>query len=166
MTKKKSDKNSWKSLMLISGGQTGVDRAALDFAMENGISCGGYCPKGRKAEDGRIDSRYPLIETGSDNYSERTIQNVQQSDGIIIFFDNHIDPGTQFAIDTSRKLCKSCLLLNLATPRDREVFHEWLRKNNIIRLNIAGPRESFSPGIYKKVRKVLDQLFLPEVKTK
>jgi len=166
MTRKKAISGNFSGLTLITGGQTGVDRAALDFALENGIPCGGFCPKGRKAEDGRIDNRYPLTETNSDNYSERTIQNVQQSEGIVIFFDNHIDPGTQFTIDACRKLCKSCLLMNVATPRDKEIFLEWLRKNNISRLNIAGPRESFSPGIYKKVRKVLDQFFLAESKNR
>ncbi|HTX88159.1 MAG TPA: putative molybdenum carrier protein [Bacteroidales bacterium] len=161
---KKEGKGNQPHITLISGGQTGVDRATLDFALEHGIPCGGYCPKGRKAEDGRIDKKYPLIETNTENYSERTIQNVQQSDGIIVFFDNHIDPGTQFAIDTSRKLCKTCLLVNLATPSNREMIAEWLRKNNITKLNIAGPRESFNPGIYQKVRKVLGHVFLESQK--
>ena len=166
MSTKKGNTGNRVKITLISGGQTGVDRATLDFALENGIRCGGYCPKGRKAEDGRIDKRYPLIETNTENYSERTIQNVQQSDGILVFFDNHIDPGTQFAIDTSRKLCKTCLLVNVANPSNRDMIAEWVKKNNIAKLNIAGPRESFNPGIYHKVKKILDQVFLDQQKSK
>jgi predicted Rossmann-fold nucleotide-binding protein len=69
---------------IISGGQTGVDRAALDVALELGIPCGGWCPKGRLAEDGSIDLRYPLKETNSSEYRERTEKNVEDSDGTLI----------------------------------------------------------------------------------
>jgi hypothetical protein len=69
---------------LIAGGQTGVDRAALDVALELGIPCGGWCPKGRKAEDGVIHDRYPLAETPSGGYSQRTKWNIRDSDGTLI----------------------------------------------------------------------------------
>ncbi len=73
-------------MKIISGGQSGVDRAALDFCLENNIPCGGWCPKGRMAEDGRISDKYPLIETESEDYAERTRLNVENSDGTLIIF--------------------------------------------------------------------------------
>ena len=69
---------------IISGGQTGVDRAALDLALEFGIPCGGWCPRGRRAEDGPINTRYPLTETSSTDYGVKTKRNVKESDGTLI----------------------------------------------------------------------------------
>lgn len=77
----------FSELKIVSGGQTGVDRAALDVALELGLPCGGWCPKGRKAEDGVIHSRYPLKETPSEEYNERTTWNVRDSDGTLIVSD-------------------------------------------------------------------------------
>ena len=77
-----------RNFKIVSGGQSGVDRAALDFALENKIPCGGWCPKGRLAEDGRIHHRYPLRETSSTDYRVRTQANVEDSDGtLILYFD-------------------------------------------------------------------------------
>ncbi|MCD6446738.1 MAG: putative molybdenum carrier protein, partial [Candidatus Marinimicrobia bacterium] len=70
---------------IISGGQTGADRAGLDAAMELNIPVGGWCPKGRKSEDGPIDNKYPLQETTSGDYRVRTERNVKESDGTLIF---------------------------------------------------------------------------------
>ena len=70
---------------IVSGGQTGADRAALDWALEHGVACGGWCPKGRKAEDGVIHAKYPLKESSSSSYLQRTEWNVRDSDGTVIF---------------------------------------------------------------------------------
>ena len=70
-------------MRLISGGQTGVDRAALDVALALGLPVGGGCPKGRRAEDGRIPDRYPLVETPERNYPARTRRNIEESDGTL-----------------------------------------------------------------------------------
>src|SRR3954465_12097951 len=89
-------------MKIISGGQTGVDRAALDVAMEVGIECGGFCPKGRRSEDGIIPAKYPLTETGTDQYPERTELNVKISDATLVLIDRAQDKGTALSIS----LCK------------------------------------------------------------
>ena len=82
------------NLVIISGGQTGVDRGALDAALRLGIPCGGWCPAGRRAEDGRIDSRYPLRESNSADYSARTYQNVFAAEGTLIISPQPLVKGT------------------------------------------------------------------------
>src|SRR6266571_9073801 len=79
---------------IVSGGQTGVDRAALDVALELGIPCGGWCPRGRRAEDGIIPERYPLIETPTTAYPQRTERNVRDSDGTLVLTVGRADGGT------------------------------------------------------------------------
>jgi putative molybdenum carrier protein len=74
-----------KPIKIVSGGQTGADRAALDWALARGVPCGGWCPKGRKAEDGPIDLKYPLKETPSSSYLQRTEWNVRDSDATVVF---------------------------------------------------------------------------------
>ncbi len=140
---------------IISGGQSGVDRAALDFALENGIECGGHCPKGRIAEDGYIDTKYPLQETISSNYSVRTRRNVACSDGTIILIINKMDRGTIITKQIARKTGKPVISLNLDAPQKPEILSNWMKENNIGTVNIAGPRESFSPGIYLKALEFL-----------
>ncbi|MFQ5587063.1 MAG: putative molybdenum carrier protein, partial [Thermodesulfobacteriota bacterium] len=95
--------------MIVSGGQTGVDRAALDVALELGIRCGGWCPKGRLAEDGVIDSRYHLDETGSKSYSQRTEWNVRDSDGTLILTVEEPTGGTALTIRAAEELGKPCI---------------------------------------------------------
>ncbi len=84
--------------MIISGGQSGVDRAALDFALKHRISCGGWCPLGRMAEDGKIPNRYPLKETESEDPSFRTRKNIEDSDGSLIIYSHEMDEGTRYTI--------------------------------------------------------------------
>lgn len=137
---------------IISGGQTGVDRAALDAAMEAGIRCGGWCPKGRWAEDGRIDDRYPLKETKTSDPSERTRLNVIESDGTLILEAAASSAGTALTQSTAADLG----LPNLVIPSIEEgsVRHvrDWIETNRISRLNIAGPRASESSGVYARAR--------------
>ena len=145
---------------IISGGQTGVDRAALDFAIENKIACGGWCPKGRRAEDGIIPERYPLKETSSRGYRERTRKNVEESDGVLVFLLNKPDSGTYEAIDYAEKLNKPVYVVHLTmNVEDQQTgLLDMLEENNIQTINVVGPRESNSPGIYQKTGAFLTRL--------
>ncbi len=135
---------------IISGGQTGVDRASLDVAVNNNIQCGGHCPKGRKAEDGVIPEHYPLIETSSDDYKERTSLNIMNSDGTLIIIDKTRDKGTQTTIDLLREHHKPLIICDLSVIVNPKQIRSWIFRNKIRTLNIAGPRESNCPGIYKQ----------------
>jgi predicted Rossmann-fold nucleotide-binding protein len=135
-------------LKLISGGQTGVDRAALDVALQLNIPCGGYCPKGRKSEDGRIPETYPLIETKTDNYAERTELNVKNSDATLILIDGSADRGTIFTLELCKRYDKPVIVVDLSSEAAGTDISKWLRQNNINTLNVAGNRESISPGIH------------------
>jgi hypothetical protein len=88
---------------IISGGQTGVDRAALDAGMELGIPIGGYCPKGRRSEDGKVPDKYPLIATGSSNYGIRTEKNVLESDGTLMLNVGQVSSGTAYTIKLAKR---------------------------------------------------------------
>ena len=144
-------------LKIISGGQTGVDRAALDVAMELGLLCGGWCPLGRKAEDGGIADLYPLQETKSAEYAVRTKKNVIESDGTLIVTVGNPIGGTALTIDYANHLDKPLLVINLdQSPEPNEVT-TWLQENAIKVLNVAGPRESQQPGIYARANAFLKQ---------
>ncbi|MGI8893971.1 MAG: putative molybdenum carrier protein [Bacteroidia bacterium] len=148
---------------IISGGQTGVDRAALDFALENGINCGGWCPKGRIAEDGIIPEYYPLSEKEKEIYEERTEKNVEDSDGTLILNNGFtLRGGTLYTYGMLRKHDKPVLVLNLNDIFEINfvAFSEWLLENNIETLNIAGNRESETPGIYEQAKMFLIKLII------
>ena len=144
---------------LISGGQTGVDRAALDFALANQIECGGWCPKGRTAEHGIIPIKYPLTETSGSDYKERTKFNVRDSEGTLIFINGYIDEGTKLTMDTADDLKKPCFIYDFSKNPEKDKLLRWLSENKIKTLNIAGPRESNSMGIYGLVYDVLNRIF-------
>ncbi|TSA26807.1 MAG: molybdenum cofactor carrier [Bacteroidetes bacterium] len=146
-------------MIIISGGQTGVDRAALDFALSHEIPCGGYCPEGRIAEDGRIPDRYPLRETKTVEYAERTEKNVLAGDGTLILYSGSMAGGTQFTYLCVRSAGKPLFTCDLEQPIPVRRFQSWIRKNQIRTLNIAGPRESQQPGIYSRVIDILAKLF-------
>ena len=136
---------------IISGGQTGVDRAALDVALSLGLECGGWCPLGRRAEDGAIALRYPLKETESPEYPGRTEANVCDSDGTLILTEGKPDGGTALTVKLARRHKKFLFVYDFADPRDSVdtlAFPIELSPTQI--LNIAGPRESSCPGIYDK----------------
>lgn len=146
---------------IISGGQTGVDRAALDFALENGIDCGGWCPKGRKADDGVIPEYYPLQETEKDIYEDRTERNVLDSDGTLIINKGFtLRGGTLYTYGMLMKHAKPVLVLDVDNNFEVNLvaFSEWIVENNISVLNISGNRESETPGIYKKAKLFLIKL--------
>lgn len=149
----------FKKLTILSGGQTGVDRAALDFAFSNKIQCGGWCPNGRKAEDGIIPIIYPLKETLTSDYSERTQKNIEESDGTLIILDHTMDQGTALTKKLCTSLDKPNLIIQIDEPSAKTKITEWMKANKISILNIAGPRESSDPGIYMKTLRYLAYLF-------
>ena len=130
---------------IISGGQTGADRAGLDAAMEMNIPVGGWCPKGRKAEDGPIDDRYTLKETNSSDYETRTMFNVRDSHGTLILTKGTPTSGTALTIKWSKGFDKDYLVIDLDEGCDLASVKEWLFTNHIDVLNIAGPRASKHP---------------------
>jgi hypothetical protein len=144
-----------------SGGQTGVDRAALDVARELGIPCGGWVPRGRLAEDGVIPDRYAgLRETDSADYSERTEANVRDADAtLILYFGPGPTGGTLATLDAADRLGRPRLALDLGAMSDDEAarrVRNWLQTFPApIRLNVAGPRVSQAPEAYARARETL-----------
>lgn len=143
---------------IVSGGQTGVDRAALDVALALSIECGGWCPTERRAEDGRIDARYPLQETPSDQYTQRTEWNVRDSHGTLIIADGVLTGGTRFTKICAERLSRPCWISETMAELDVAGFRRWLQTNRIEILNVAGPRESHRPGIYERATAMLRRL--------
>ncbi len=143
---------------IVSGGQTGVDRAALDFAMQRGIPCGGWCPRRRLAEDGPIDARYPLQETSSDDYAQRTEWNVRDSDGTLILSWGPPSDGTAFTIQCAEDLGKPCFVVDVSVSISVSDAISWISSRNIRVLNVAGTRASKAPDAYQAARAFLDAL--------
>lgn len=146
---------------IISGGQVGVDRAALDFAIKHQMPYGGWCPKDRIAEDGIIPDFYSLIETKTTVYSERTLLNIKHSDGTLIIYVDDFDSGTDLTHSICKKTNKPFLTQILPNAFYAKEFELWLHQNNIKVLNIAGPRESSYPGIYHKTLEFMEKHLLP-----
>ncbi len=146
---------------LISGGQTGVDRAALDVGLAAGLLIGGWCPKGHLAEDGMIPMTYPLQETPSPHYSQRTEWNVRDTDGTLILTRNDPTGGTALTIHIAQRLHKPHLVIDLTANPNPHVAASWISHTGITVLNVAGPRESTCPGIYHEafdwLEKMLEQ---------
>ena len=143
---------------IVSGGQTGVDRAALDCAIALRISHGGWCPADRKAEDGRLDDRYRLVELASARYDDRTRKNAEDSDGTLILNTGKLEGGTELTLAFARNLGKPVMVADLDKPPDQAEISNWLSANNIKRCNVAGPRESKRPGIYRQAYRYLHSL--------
>ena len=146
------------TIKIYSGGQSGVDRAALDAAILLNINHGGWCPKGRQAEDGRIDSSYLLTETDSSDYRVRTQLNVRDSDATLILFTGILEGGTKYTYEYASKIEKPVLLFNINIKPDLKNITDWILENKISVLNIAGPRESKNPGIYIKAKNIISEL--------
>lgn len=137
-------------VQIVSGGQTGVDRAALDVAVALGLPCGGWVPRGRRAEDGRIPSSYPMRETASAGYPQRTRFNVRDSDATLILSRGAPSGGTALTINCAKALRRPCMVVDLDSvdaTGATDAVHAWLRRNGVRILNVAGPRESTAPGI-------------------
>jgi len=148
---------------IISGGQTGADRAALDAALKFKIPHGGWIPRGRLAEDGRLADIYKLKEMPTDSYSARTEQNVIDSDGTVIFSHGMPSGGTEYTREMALKHGKQmlCIDLNLMSLSAAAwTITAWIQSQNIQNLNVAGPRASEDPGIYGDVFRIIEAVVL------
>jgi hypothetical protein len=141
---------------IVSGGQTGVDRAALDAALALGLSVGGWCPRGRRAEDGRIADRYPLIETPLARPIQRTRWNVRDSDATLAIVDGRPRGGT---LMTLRAAAGRRPLLVLRPEARAARARAFLARHRVRRLNVAGPRASEAADIYRRARRFLAPIF-------
>lgn len=145
-------------MKIISGGQTGVDRGALDAALEAGIDCGGTCPAGRKAEDGIIPEIYPLTELISNIYSDRTRQNVIDSDATLIIHFGQLVGGTAFTRQCCNAEGKPYLVIDAGKEEHTVLVQrvlDFIQQNNIQVLNVAGPRASKVPVAHETTKQLL-----------
>ncbi|MEE8459276.1 MAG: putative molybdenum carrier protein [Phycisphaerales bacterium] len=135
---------------IISGGQTGVDQAALDVALELGIPCGGWCPRDRWSEAGPIDEHYPLTESPSADPTERTERNVRDADGTLIIARGGVENltgGTALTRKLATEQGQPMLAVDPTDPGAAEAVTRWILQHEIRSLNVAGPRASTQPGI-------------------
>jgi hypothetical protein len=146
---------------IISGGQTGVDRAALDVALDLGLPCGGWCPRGRRAEDGPLPDKYPLCETSSASYPHRTACNVRDSDATLILTRGTPDRGTALTVRLAQRYRKPHLVLDLGEGPEPAAVCRWADERGIRVLNVAGPRRSSQPGIYAAAALFLRRVLSP-----
>lgn len=148
-----------RSFIIVSGGQSGADLAALDYAIEHQLGHGGWCPKGRKTEDGPLDSVYQLVETPSRAYLQRTEWNVRDSDATVIFtLTDKLDGGSLRTADFAERLGKPCL--HFRPGVHPKFLARFLARHAVSRLNVAGKRESGAPGIGAVVRATLSAAIL------
>lgn len=148
-----------KALKIISGGQTGVDRAALDFALRHGFKCGGWCPAGRLDEFGKIPDQYPVQELQRGGCTERTLQNVKDSDGTVVIYPGELRGGTEQTIRFCAELQRphrSIDASKVSLKRVSELIADFVCANKISILNVAGPRETEWPEGYNYASRALD----------
>ena len=146
---------------IVSGGQSGVDRGALDAALAAGFPCGGWCPQRRVAEDGPIPERYPLAELPGAGYEERTRKNVLDTDGTAILHSGELEGGTRLTMEYCVEHSKPCELLNAERLGPEEAARELLAfvaGNGISALNVAGPRASKWSGAHDYARETIERL--------
>jgi hypothetical protein len=147
-----------KALKIISGGQTGVDRAALDVALRHGIKCGGWCPAGRLDEFGRIPDHYPVQELQGGGFTERTLQNVKDSEGTVVIYSGELRGGSEqtvrFCVDVKRphQLIDAS---KISAAGAAKLIADFVGENRIGILNVAGPRQSEWPEGYDYASHVL-----------
>jgi hypothetical protein len=157
-----SVKQGKRRLVIVCGGQSGVDRAALDSAQMLFLPCRGWCPKERWAEDGPIAPHYPLQECGSLTPAVRTELNAIDSDGTLVLTKGEPQDGTPLTIERAQGHGKPTLVMTLGETPDVEGFWRWITQHDIRILNVGGPRESFSPGsVYAASRAILDLILDP-----
>jgi hypothetical protein len=148
-----------KALKIISGGQTGVDRAALDVALRHGIECGGWCPAGRLDEFGKIPDHYPVQELQGGGFTERTLQNVKESDGTVVIYSAELRGGTEQTVRFCVELKRPHHLIDaskISAEGAAKLIGDFVRKNKINILNVAGPRQSEWPEGYAYASRAVD----------
>ena len=148
-----------KALKFISGGQTGVDRAALDVALRHGIECGGWCPAGRRDEFGKIPDHYPIQELQGGSFTERTLQNIKDSDGTVVVYGDRLGGGTAQTVYFCLELKRPHELIDaskISTEDAAKLIGDFVRKNKSGILNVAGPRQSEWPEGYAYASRALD----------
>jgi len=147
------------ALKIISGGQTGVDRAALDVALTRGIKCGGWCPAGRLDEFSKIPDQYPVHELPGGGFTERTLQNVKDSDGTVVISPGELSGGSEQTIRFCVDLKRPYQLIDaskISAEAAANLIVEFVCKNKIGILNIAGPRQSEWPKGYAYASRAVD----------
>ena len=153
----------YKVEKIISGGQTGADRAALDFAIKNDIPYGGWLPRGRTTEDGTLSLKYNLKEMPTGDYSKRTEMNVLDSDGTVIVSNGFLKTGSAVTREFAIQHKKPWIHLDMKELSLEDAARElvsWLKKNEIKVLNVAGPRAGNDPAIYDTTLRLLETAFL------
>lgn len=148
-------------MKIISGGQTGVDRGALDAALEAGTTCGGWCPAGRRAEDGVIPDRYPLEETEEADYRVRTRRNIRASDATLIIHNGELEGGTALTLAVCRELGRPCLVIDAVAESGEHAaqrLRAFVREHDVGVLNVAGPRASKWAGGVEMAREIVGRL--------
>ncbi len=143
---------------IISGGQTGADIASIDAAIETDYSYGGWLPRGRKTENGPLAFKYKMQEMTRGGYPKRTEQNIQDSDGTVIFTHKKLTGGSRLTANIAESWGKPWLHINLSQIELMEVvaiLEDWIVKNKIEVLNVAGSRASKDPKIYGKVHQTI-----------
>ncbi len=146
-------------MKIISGGQTGVDRAALDVALKHGIKCGGWCPAGRLDEFGRIPDQYLLQELEGGGFTERTLLNVKDSDGTVIIYPGKLSGGTDQTVRFCVEQQRPHQLIDaskISAEDAAKLISDFVRKHKIKILNVAGPRQSEWPEGYDLASRALD----------
>ncbi len=139
-----------KPRRIVSGGQTGADRGGLDAALDLGVPPGGWCPRGRLAEDGRVPAKYELTEAPTADYAERTELNVLHSDGTAVFTYGAPEGGSALTLRLAERHGKPFLHVDLSTSSAADaarILREWMRDAGVGILNVAGQREGKAAGI-------------------
>lgn len=145
-------------MKIISGAQTGVDRAALDAALECHVEAGGWCPEGRQSEDGIIPEKYPVIELPKSGYRQRTKRNVLDSDGTVVIYFGYPAGGTEQTISFCIKERKPYVLINaeeMSIEQASRKINKFIGESSISILNVAGPRASGELRAYEYAKKVI-----------
>ena len=150
---------------IVSGGQSGVDRAALDAAGAAGLACGGWCPRDRWAEDGPIAARYPLTETPQRGPAQRTAWNVRDAEASLVLARGAPRGGTAFTVQCARAEGRPCWVVDLEREVDAAQIARWLQCNGVRVLNVAGPRESQAPGIHADALALLREVLAAALHT-
>lgn len=147
--------------LILSGGQTGVDRAALDWALAADIAHGGWCPRGRTAQDGPLPERYKLKETEATGYSQRTRMNVRDADATLIIHHGPLVGGTRLTLRFTDEMNKPVRMVDLSKdwPSQSTQVQAWWTEMGLNSLNMAGPSEERVPGIYALALEFLELLW-------